>query len=170
MAVSLTYRFDTTVTETLSTSVPAADTPTVTHAGFNHWATLNASSTVPATTVVALTPTLIAGAVTIDLTSLTGTNGSSVDLTGLKVQQILFNNGTTSSGTLSAGTNAVVTIDAGATNGLDIFGSTGQVDVPPGGSIQMLFQDTLADVSASVKNIDLSGTGTDAYEMIIVAG
>ncbi len=162
MAVSATYRFDITVQETLATSVPDVADPILTHNQFNSNATLNATSTPPATKSVSLTPTLSGGTLVLDLTNLTGTNGATVDATTLKLQLLLFNNPTG---------NSSVVISDGASNAYLIFGhAAGEVTIFAGDNQQNKWTDTLADVSATVKNVLLTGTGTDAFEMVMVFG
>ena len=162
MSVRATLNQYLTVLETLEASVAAAGTPTVTHAAFNRNVNLNATSTPPATKVVAISGNLTAGAATIDLTALTGTNGASVTFSGLRVQAMYFQNRSSSN---------AMTVKDGASNGYLIFGdSSGQITVGPGGSNLHYTADYPSDVSGSVKNIDLTGTGTDAYYMLLVAG
>ena len=93
MAVTATYDAKCSVTETLATNVPAAQgsNANVTHTGFNTSATLTSSSSPAASKVAAFQQSLSTGTATVDLTSLTGTNGASVDGTGLMVQIIKVN-------------------------------------------------------------------------------
>lgn len=170
MAVSLTYNFIATAIETLAAGVPGSSSPKITYAGFNSSQTLNAGTTVPVTKIVTFEPTLSAGALTIDLTALTGANGASVTFSGLKLQFMLFNNGTTTNGVVAAGSNSSVNIAEGASNGYPLFGASNDITIPAGGSFMIYFPDALADVSGTDKTIDLAGTGTDAFECVLIAG
>ncbi|KKK95666.1 hypothetical protein LCGC14_2670530, partial [marine sediment metagenome] len=94
MAVEVTYAANCTVVEELTgntDSLSAADKE-VTHSQFNTSDTLNAGSTPPATKVAAFVQALTAGTATIDLTALIGTNGATVDGSGLKVQVLKMKN------------------------------------------------------------------------------
>lgn len=160
MAVSVAASLQLTVEETLATNVPAMNsTSVIKHDGFNSSVAMNANTTPPATKAAAFTPTLSGGALTIDLTALTGTQGT-VDGTGLKVQAFLFNN-------IAA---ASVSISTGASNGYAMLGTSKSVTVPAGASLMMRFNDNLPDISSTAKNIDLAGTGSQAFECVIVMG
>ena len=99
MSVTVTWSNDVTVAETLTSGVTGASNPIIRHNGFNapksgeaEVATLTASTTPAATKVAEGNLALTAGAYTIDLTSLTGTNGASVTFNGLTVRNILIRN------------------------------------------------------------------------------
>lgn len=165
MAVSLNPQFLLSVVETLTGNVDAAESPQVTHSGFNLTGVrLNASSTPPATKVSAVTHALTAGAKTIDLTVLPGTEGNQ-DCTGLKLQLLLLEN--------PAG-NAAITIGKGASNGYALFGTTNTVTVAAAatqaGYLAFFFPEGLPDVAAGAKTIDVSGTGTQEFNLILVLG
>jgi hypothetical protein len=119
----------------------------------------------PATKHVTFEPTLSAGTLTIDLTAAHGTEGTQ-DLTGLKLQALYFKN---------TGTNAV-TLTAHGTNGYLLFGASGSVIIPPagagglGGQLQIFFPESLPDVGPTAKQLLLTGTGTDAFEMSMIFG
>jgi hypothetical protein len=71
-----------------------------------------------------------------------------------------------------AANTANLVVADNATNGYLIFGSsTGELSLPPGASIVLFFKNGLADVSATVKQIAVTSTDTDAkYQIILVAG
>ena len=163
MSVVTTLQATCTVTETLDDSVASASTPVIVHDNFNVNLTLNATSDAPATNVIGLSQALTAGAATIDLTSLTQSGGGTFDATGLKLQVFQLKNGTGNAG--------AVTISDGASNGYNLFGdASGQVTCGVGGHIQWYQHDKLDDVGASDAEIDLSGTGTDSFDIIMVFG
>jgi hypothetical protein len=159
MAVSLSYAFTGTVNETLSTGVAAADNPIITFSGYNEAATLNASSSVPVAKHASFLGTLTAGALTINLTSLTGANGT-VDFTGLKLQFMRIKN-------LGA---AFMTFSEGASNGYTLFAASWSLKVWPSSVYQFYFPDVAPDVAAADCTIDVAGTGTQTFEITLVAG
>lgn len=157
MAVSCNYFFGMTTRETLDTGVPAATTPIITHDAYNESATLNATSTPPATEVSMFLLTLTAGAATINLAALTGANGT-IDGTGLRVQMIRVKN-------LGS---ASMTFSDGASNGIAL--ACGTFIVPAGGIVQMFLNDASPDIAAADRTIDVAGTGTDTAEISILLG
>ncbi len=124
--------------------------------------TLNASSTPPATKVASDERALVAGADALDLTAAPGRDGGTVDFTGLKVQAIKI--------VADAGNAGPITFAKGSSNGYELYGSSWTFDVQPGGKHVQTFEDQAPDVGAAAKAIDVSGTGTDSYKIIIVAG
>ena len=126
-------------------------------------ATLSPTSTVPATKVFKDQVSLSGNAATLDLTALVRDNLPNVDGTGLKVQLFVFHNKSTNANTM--------TIVDGATNGYDIFGSAaGSVTVPIGGTVMFFGNDKLDDIASADKTIDVSGTGSQTFEVHIVMG
>lgn len=163
MSVRATVVQQLTVQETLSTGVPASSNPVITHSGFNKTKQLNATSTPPATKVVSISGSLTAGAATLDLTNLTGTNGATVTFAGLRVQAMYFENLSSSN---------TMTIQGGA-NPYEVFGhASGYVTLGPGASILIYTADYApADVvNSTTDEIALSGTGTDSYYCELLAG
>lgn len=149
------------VVETLTDALATRDN-TVTFDGASSERTIHATSTPAATKVAAFTKALTAGAATIDLTTLVGTNGAAVNATGLKLQAAKF---------INPSTNAnAITIEAGASTGYDIFGASGLVVLAPGQEILFFGNEATVEVSASLKDIDISGTGTQALTCVLVFG
>lgn len=161
MAVSATYVLNVTAIETLAVGVDFAGSKNISHDQLNSSGTLNASSTVPATKVAAFSKALSDGAATIDLTALTGTNGAAVDFTGLKVQLVKFKN--------PVG-NAAMTIKFGAANPYNLLGASWTMILLAGQEIALQLNDAAPDVAAGAKNIDISGTGTQTLQCLLVAG
>ena len=164
--IDLVYKSTVTVVETLdSGDAPAAATANriVTHDGYNTALTLHASTTPPITKVAAFSQALTSGTATIDLTSLDGTVGT-VTGAGLKLQVLKLKAPTTNTGTLTA--------TKGGTHGygLDSAGATWTVPLAPGQEFLFYGDDDPPDISSTVKNIDLSGTGTESLEVMIVVG
>lgn len=165
MSVTATYSLELTVRETLSTGVPAAERPIVTHSGFNSSGSLSSSTTPPITKVAAFTKALVAGAATIDLTALVGTAGAAVDGTGLKVQAVKVQNPSTNTNTL--------VIKEGASNGYHLMGASFQITLQPGEEFIWRGIDKAPDVAGSAKTIDLTDAavgGTESSNWIILLG
>lgn len=121
-------------------------------------------TTTPAVTkVYSATRALSGGALTIDLTSMTGPDGLTITFDGLEVQLVKILATSTNTGSLR--------VKIGASNGYRIFGnSTSDATLFAGGCI-MCFQNNGGQaVSSTTKTIDFSGTGTDGFQILIVAG
>jgi hypothetical protein len=114
----------------------------------------------PATVFSGAVYALIAGAKTLDLRALRTVAGGSGDGNGLKVQGFYFKN---------LGANPM-TIVAGASNGYLIFGTSGSVIVPAGGALCLSLADASADVDATHKTIDVSGTLVQTFEAAVILG
>lgn len=169
MAASVTahYNMRLQVEETIGTSLDlAAADPTFVHDISDTRATLNASSTPAVTKAMSDTINLVAGASTLDLTSLTGPAGAAVTFSGLKVQCVKLSCPTTNT--------AGITVGVGAANGYNLFGednaSAEQVEILPGCACQFFLNDKTEDVDATHKNVDFAGTGTEAISVVLVAG
>lgn len=164
MAVTLTYAATCTVAETLSTSVDSivSANRTLTHSAFNSTASLSGSTTPPVTKVAAFTKALGAGAGTIDLTSLTGVNGGSVDGTGLKVQVMKI--------TAPTANANVISIIPAAANGYDFFGSDFKITLQPGAEALFYGNDATPDIAAADLGLTLAGTGAQELDFVIVMG
>jgi len=161
MSVRLTTRFHGTAIETLTSSVDGITAPDVTHDKFNTVGTFSATTTIPVTEVFSDTVALVAAAKTLDFTALAGVNGT-IDATGLKLQFFLFRNPTG---------NSAITIKDGASNGYNLFGdASGQVTIPAGGLCQFFGADLLQDVAAADAEIDITGTGTESFDVLLVFG
>lgn len=165
MSVSVDYKARIAVTETLDSTTTPSSTGTgnrVTHTAFDEEVTLNATSTPPATKWAGFIVTLTAGAATIDLTALTGTNGVTVNGTGLKPQAVRIKN---------LGAN-VMTFKKGAANGHNLFTATDGTVIQPGGHDQTFTNDsaTIDDIDATHKTWGVTGTGTQTAEVSILLG
>ena len=158
MSVSASVSFLCTVAETLPNNTDSASDANrkVTHAAFDETFTLTAASAVPATTFAGFVKALTAGAATIDLTSLTGTNGATVNGTGLRLQVLRVKN---------LGANDL-TFATGASNGYVV----GTHTVKTNGIVMFYFADGLADIDGTHKTIDLTGTTTQTSEWSLVMG
>jgi len=160
MTVSATFNLRLDVTETLTIGVDGASQPVIQHDQLNVKGTLDATSTPPAAEHSQELYNLVAGAKTIDLTALASTNGRVIDGTGLKVQLLRFEN---------KGANSM-TIAKGATNGYDPFGGAVAVTVPAGCAAMLRFNDSLADIDATHKTLDVAGTLAQQFALSVVLG
>lgn len=163
-SVELTYETKLTVIETLGVNVPdvVEANARIVHNAFNESHALKGTSSPPVKKVVATQKALAAGAGTLDLTALVGTNGAVVDLSTLKVQAVKFRNPSTNA-------NAI-TVTFGATNAYLLGGEAWKFILEPGMEIVVYGNDKTPDVDGTHKNIDLAGTLTQALDVVIVAG
>lgn len=164
MSVSLVFGATLTATETLESNIPAAPAATraVTHSAFNKSGTLTASTTPVAVTKCAYRDiAMTAGAVTIDLTALVGTNSLAQDGTGLKPQFVLFEN---------VEGNAPITITEGASNGHALLGAGFQIILAAKQWVLCYLADAAPDVAAGDKTWDVTGTGTQSLRTAIILG
>lgn len=103
---------------------------------------------------------LVAGADSINLAALTRGALANVDMTGKFVRAIKVS-------ALEANTQPVV-FAPGASNG---YAGLPEFSLGPGESAQFLFTSAAkAAVGAANRTIDVTGTGTEGYEIIVVAG
>jgi len=164
MSVKLTYTTALTVAEVLAANtVSAAEAQrTVTHSLLNKSAVFTGTSDVPVSKVAAFEKALVAGAGSIDLTALVGTNGAAVDGTGLKVQAIKV--------IADADNSAAITLADGASNGYELLGASWTIKLKAGQEIVIFGNEETPDIGGTAKVIDLTGTGTDKLQIIIVMG
>ena len=162
MSVSLTYASNVTVSEVLTGNTDSLTEAkrTVTHDQFNTAASLSSTSTPPVTKVANFVQALSGGTATIDLTSLTGTNGASVDGSGLKVQAFKMKN-------LGANT---MSITFGAANPYNLAGADFKVNLLTNQEWTFYGNDATPDVAGGAKDMDLAGTTTQTCEISIVMG
>lgn len=159
-----TCRLNTIVTgrQTLDTGLTATDSDrNLIWDSINTELTLNADSTPVVTKFVRMDKALAAASGTIDLTSMTGANGETVDFSGLKVQVAKFKN--------KVGNNAM-TIKFGAANPYNLLGASWTLILPDGGEITLYLPEGTPDVAGGAKDIDLAGTGIEELEVQLFAG
>ncbi len=158
MSVSVSYGFKLTTKETLTSGVPDVSSPIINHTLYDEAAVLNAASTPAATKCAFFLLTLSGGTATINLASLTGSGGATIDGTGLRVQCLRVKN---------LGANAM-TFAEGASNGIAL--AIGTFIVPPSGVSQFYFNDASPDIASGDRTIDVTGTTTQTAEISIVLG
>lgn len=163
MSVTASFNLDLKADEVLALGLDNVTDPTLRHAVVTS-GTLTGSTSVPSTKAFSDQRSLAAGTDTLDLTALVGALSSAIDMTGLKVQLVKIV-------AAIANTEDIVIADTAAT-GYFIFGdASGQVTLPPGGSIMLFGNEGLPDVGAGAKDIDVTSSDLDAiYDIIIVAG
>jgi hypothetical protein len=164
MGISVDFALKLNTTETISTNVPfvAGTANTITQSGLTTSGTANGSSTPPVTLDAYFQKPLVAGAATIDLTALSGTNGATVNFNTKKVQFYKFRNPSTNAG--------AITVTFGAANPYLLHGSAFKMTLNPGDEVMARLPNTAPTVDATHKNIDISGTGTEALDVGLVAG
>lgn len=172
MAVSAAYDLRVSVTETgLTFGSELVQTASLIHElGTRAQGVLNATSTghdgttsVPATKVYSDQVALAVGAATVDFTSMTDYAGTALTFDGLKIQLLFLEND-------PANAN-LMTFDDGAANAYLFFGAAaGHVTLLPGQAVLLFGNDAMADVSSTVKNMDVGGTGSQVFNIIAVAG
>ena len=156
--LTLTQVFDTTSLPGTSTS---GGGNTLIHSGLNLEVSLPVSG-VPMTVVHVIKKALSTGTATVDLTSLTGSLGEAVTLTGLKVQAVIFKNPSTNANSIS--------IAEGASNGYELLGNAFSITLPPGSQVCVYIPEGAPDVGSSAKTWDLAGTGSQELLIGIAAG
>lgn len=163
MSVVVTYNDQIKTVETLpnNTGSASAANRVVTHDQYDEAVTLNSGTTPPVTQIAAFLLTLSGGTVNIDLTALVGTNGATLDGTGLKIQIIRIKN---------LGANPMV-IKSGASNGhTGVIGATTGETIPVGGHMKKFTGDQGDDIDATHKILTVTGTGSQTAEVTIVLG
>ncbi len=164
-SVSAVVALTCTVTETVGTTPSAASTgtgATVVHDQFNYSATLTGASSPAATKVAGFDLALSGGAATIDLTALTGTNGGTINGTGLRVEVFKVKALETNSNPL--------TFAVGASNGYDLMGADTSVTLLPGQQVMFLGNDAAPSIGSGDKTIDFTGTLAEGAEVMVLMG
>lgn len=167
-AVSGRYNLKLEIDETLGLSLDHADDPEITHDIGADEGTLNASSTPPATKAWSDQIALSGGSGSLDLTALDrGSDLSDVDLTGLKIQLLKLSAPSTNTAGITVERKDAVT-------GYNPFGTDNgdadRVTILPGMAVLVRTDDEVEDVGATRKDLTLTGSGTDALDIALVAG
>lgn len=162
---SVEYADKLTIKEQLSaTNMPgvAATRREVLHNQYDTTKSYTATSSPAVTKVAQFSQALSGGSATIDLTSLTDSEGNALDLTGLKCQAARFRNPSTNTG--------AITITEGAVNGFALGGASFSWILQPGQAITIDGANVTDAVGASDLAIDLAGTGSEALEVSLAFG
>ena len=159
MSLSVQIQSKVTTTETLTGDDLNANS-TLLHNGYDVDRTVTGDTTPNATKAAYQTFTLTDGAATVDLTSLL-LNGSAVTFDGLNPRAIHIKN----TGAAS------MTFAKGASNGFTGLGASFSLTLPAGAGVLVDWpSDNATAVSSTVKTIDVTGTGTDTFQLSAVAG
>lgn len=156
----LQFIFD--VQETLNIIQPGSSPPVVKHSLLDNTINLSSTTTPPISQVSDFTAALIAGTLNIDLTNLPASSGAAINGTGLKVQGIIIQ-------APIANLNPI-TLTPGGANPYNLFGAAFSKTLYPG-QLSMDFLNGQAPVVAGgAKIITLTGTGTQALNIILLLG
>lgn len=164
MAIKETINYGFSVREDVSTDdAPFADETqsTITHTGLNLSETNNADSEAgqEVTAFAQGQVVMAAGAATLNLAAAPGTFAN-VNLTGKYPRRMILR---------APEDNAdEITVAVGAANGCDCFGDDFSVTLRPGGRVMLDARGTA--VAADNRTFDVSGTGTDAVDVMVTAG
>jgi hypothetical protein len=163
---SAIYKMQLDIEETKDLGLDLVTNPTITHTGDTPSGTLTADTTVPVTKTYSDTLLLSGGTAKIDLTSLPGPLSTTITFAGLKVQLCKIACPSTNTGG--------ITFDVGTNNGANLFGadnaSDESIEVMPGATHQFYVPDKLENVDATHCEIDVTGTGTESFNIILGAG
>ncbi len=152
-----------TVKETVALGLDNVTDPRVTHAlAILLPSKLDGTTTPPATLVWSDQVALSGGAKTLDLEALVNVNLPNVNFVGLKVQILIMSCPSSNSG--------AITIVPGASNDYDIGGAAMNWAVSPGGMLIYLSDDDAPDVASADSELDFSGTGSEVFDILMVAG
>lgn len=168
MTIKLDYEAKLTIDEVLELGLDHVEDPTVVHTLGDDAGTMSDAGTTPtATKVFSGEVTLVAAAATLDLTALPGPSGTTIDMTGLRVQAVKLK--TPDSNT------AKMKVKEGAATPYNLFGAVtadgDQVTLPPETVYgPFVHKNTTEVVAAGKKNIDFAGVGTEKISVIIAAG
>ena len=122
---------------------------------------LDGTTSPPATKIYADKLALTGGAKTINLRSLANGNLPDFTFLNLKVQVFVFSCPISNTG--------VITMTPG-TNDYDMGGASMSLACSPGGTIVLLFDDNSPTVVDNDKHLDFAGTGSETFDLLIVAG
>ena len=132
------------------------------HSGYNLTGlVLDSSTSPPVTKVSAQDYVLAAGTKTIDLTAVLGVNDVSQDCTGLKLQLMVF---------INAAGNADMVISGEGANGYSL-GAARTINGGASACRELMYvPEALGDVDATHKNLVVTGTGTQAFSLLVLLG
>lgn len=160
MAVSLNLNLMFGPEETINED--ALVNATVSHTGFNLTGVALTSSTTPPVTKCSFQDyTLSGGTKTIDLTALLGLKSESQDCTGLKLQFLVF---------INAAGNSDMVISGEGANGYSL-GAARTVNGGTAANYDIMYApESLPDVAAGVKNLVVTGSGSQTFKLGVVLG
>jgi hypothetical protein len=160
--VQASYTSAISVLETLTGPFVDPGNPDFSVSGLSESGALNAASVPPASMQSSGQIALISGAVTMDLTALKDSEGNAISFNGLKVQLAKFRNPAANANPIS--------LTFGAATPYNLLGATWQITLAPGESFLFVSGGGTPTVTTMLKNIDITGTGTQALDYHLVAG
>ena len=125
-------------------------------------ASLGPDSTPPVAQVWSDRIALVAGALTLDLQALVGSNLPTVDFTGLSVVVFQFSCPETNGN--------LITVTPGASDGYDLLAPSMSVSLLPGDFQLLVLNGTQPSVAPTNAELDFAGVGTDVIDILIAAG
>lgn len=158
--MSVTVDVNMTIRATSQPTVAGVSSPAIVFDEYLTRKNLSGSSAPEVSAVTGILKSLSGGAATIDLTSVPDITGTQ-SMSGLSLRTLYLKATAENSGSIS--------IQAGATNGYSLFGSSGKVTLPPGDSLALCLSNT-NDVDGTHKTIDLAGSGTDSIQVQMTFG
>lgn len=123
--------------------------------------TVPSGTSIPATVVGSFTVTLSSSTAFIDMNAIAIGNGATADCTGLKLQCI---------GVKNPSGNGTVTLSYGTSSAYNFAGTSFSQQVQAGGNYLWHAPEAAADVSTSARYILASGTGTQSFHAMVIAG
>jgi hypothetical protein len=165
VSLELLYASNTTVRDTLTGPYVSANDATFTTDGLNESGTLTDATGVPVTKFAAYQLTLSSGTGSINLAALPGLSADETVVgTGLKVQALKLRNKSTNANK--------ITVTKGASNGygLAASGDSWTVVLSPGQSVLFLLAEAAPDVATGARVFDVTGTGSQILEVMVVLG
>lgn len=154
-----------TASGTYPLGITGVTDPSVQHQVYGGAKALSSSSTPPVTKSWEGEVALTAGTATLDLTALDQGDLTALDLTGEDVVAISIRG--------DDGQTAPITLSVAASNGYDIHGSGAGEEIcsVEAGDEVLIYKDGNAPaVSSTVKDITLTGSGTEKCHVMILAG
>ena len=162
MATTATINLGLNIKKTLDSNVAGITTPDLNYDKLNTSKALTSSTTPAVSNGSKQSIALSSGAKTIDLTALTDANGASISLSGLKLVAVQIENPAANANNM--------TFAPGSANGCNFMGASGQVTLSPGQSIEIYNHTGGPTIGSGIKNIDVTGTGSQAFYFGVVAG
>ncbi len=122
---------------------------------------LTPTTSTPVSSAASFALTLSGGTADIDLNQVTMANGVTADWSGIKVQALGMQVGTS---------EAVMTIATGASSAYAFGGAAFSCEVEPGGTLILFQNEAAPDVSTSARYMRVSGTGTQSCQVMLLGG
>lgn len=157
---SLNYIDSLNTQESVTNAADSDAKSTINHKGYDYSDTFTPSTTTVVNVISSQPYALISGALTVDLTSLIGTNGVTISLSGKKPVAIRI---------VNTGTHRL-TVDRGASNGYTGFDGAAAFSegLDVGGRTTKFLGTTAVTIDATHKTLDFAGTGTDTFTITVI--